>query len=294
VEASHGLAEQESAPWRAVGANVPTFEPAVGDDGDLATHPVHLDSSHGAVPKDIEGLGRPYSPVLVEGAGPSDFAIDLLEGAIRSRVDADRRLAFGGGESEGRIVRVIGEAKWLRLEPVGVEHAQPQPDELICLDYEPSSSGVNMSYDQMVEFVELIHQELGRYPVIYGGHLLRQALAHVSQSVLSKCPLWYARYATMPIGIPAIWSSYTLWQYTDGNVGQEPHLVGGVGDRTDLLLQAHDLLVLVLDLRDPIHHIENGLDDRGHVDHGDAGASRCAGTHHHDACCEGSEPRTDL
>ncbi|MFO1144701.1 MAG: glycoside hydrolase family 25 protein [Amaricoccus sp.] len=110
-----------------------------------------------------------------------------------------------------------------------LEHARPEPDELICLDYEPSSSGVNMSYDQMVEFVELIHQELGRYPVIYGGHLLRQALAHVSESVLSNCPLWYARYAMMPIGIPAIWSSYTLWQYTDGNVGQEPHSVRGIG-----------------------------------------------------------------
>ncbi len=110
-----------------------------------------------------------------------------------------------------------------------LEYAHPADDELICLDYEPSSSGINMTYDQMVEFVELIHQELGRYPVIYGGHLLRMAVGDVSDSVLAKCPLWYARYASTPIGIPKLWGTYTLWQYTDGNVGPEPHGVNGIG-----------------------------------------------------------------
>ena len=111
-----------------------------------------------------------------------------------------------------------------------LEYAAPEPEELICLDYEPSSSGTNMSYDQMVEFVELMHKETGRYPVIYGGHLLREALKGVTQSVLSNCPLWYARYASAPFGIPGIWSSWALWQYTDGNVGPEPQKVQGIGN----------------------------------------------------------------
>ena len=43
--------------------------------------------------------------------------------------------------------------------------------------------------------------------------------------------LWgsYARYAAQPFGIPNLWPSFTLWQFTDGNAGQEPHKVPGIG-----------------------------------------------------------------
>ena len=110
-----------------------------------------------------------------------------------------------------------------------LNYAQPQPDELICLDYEPSSSGQNMSYAQMVEFIQLVQSELGRWPVIYGGHLLREVLAGVGASPVSQCPLWYARYSNTPIGVPDQWPSWTLWQYSDGNNGQEPKLIPGFG-----------------------------------------------------------------
>lgn len=109
-------------------------------------------------------------------------------------------------------------------------YADPQPSELICLDYEPSSSGANMTYDQMVEFVELVHKELGRYPLIYGGHLLRDAVKGVGISILANCPLWYARYASSPFGVPTLWPTWTLWQYTDGNNGEQPHKVKGIGN----------------------------------------------------------------
>lgn len=111
-----------------------------------------------------------------------------------------------------------------------LQYAAPEPDELICLDYEPSSSGANMTYGQMIEFINLIHQEIGRYPVVYGGHLLREAVKDVTNSILSNCPLWYARYASAPYGIPSIWQTWTLWQYTDGNAGPlKPHTVEGIG-----------------------------------------------------------------
>jgi lysozyme len=99
-----------------------------------------------------------------------------------------------------------------------LDYAQPEPDELIALDYEPSSFGPNMSYDQMVGFVELIYNRLGRYPVIYGGSLLRESLQNIDQSILSNCALWYARYDYYPIGVPKIWNSWTLWQYSDGSL----------------------------------------------------------------------------
>lgn len=104
-----------------------------------------------------------------------------------------------------------------------LQYAAPEPDELIFLDYEPSSSGANMTYDQKGEFVKLIYQEKERYPVVYGGHLLREAVKDVTDSILSNCPLWYARFANAPYGIPSLWQRWTLWQYTDGNAGPEPH-----------------------------------------------------------------------
>lgn len=111
-----------------------------------------------------------------------------------------------------------------------LSYATPQKDELVCLDYEPSSSGVNMTLAQMTEFVTLVKSEIGRFPVIYGGHLLREAVKGLSESILSKCPLWYARYASQPFGVPDLWNTWTLWQYTDGNVGPEPQRVKGVGN----------------------------------------------------------------
>jgi lysozyme len=167
-----------------------------------------------------------------------------------------------------------------------LEWADPADDELICLDYEPSTSGATMTVEAMVEFVERIEAATGRLPVLYGGHLIREAAAeldaligvakgatprdagargHAPQAaaaraaaandnsstverpadengppgrratataaaaVLARCPLWYARYAPAPIGIPALWPRWTLWQYTDGKAGPEPHEVPGLG-----------------------------------------------------------------
>jgi lysozyme len=111
-----------------------------------------------------------------------------------------------------------------------LSYAKPESDELICIDFEPSSSGMDMTLAQLEDCVHLIQSELNRFPVIYGGHLLRDALQGVTTSILSNCPLWYARYFKAPIGIPEIWRDYKLWQYTDGNNGPEPQTVGGIGN----------------------------------------------------------------
>jgi lysozyme len=102
-------------------------------------------------------------------------------------------------------------------------YAKPEDDELIALDWEPSD-GPDMTLDQARHFVQMIKDETGRYPLVYGGHLLRESVGHNPDAILSNCPLWYARYAASPIGIPtAVWPTYTLWQYTDGDAGPEPH-----------------------------------------------------------------------
>lgn len=86
-----------------------------------------------------------------------------------------------------------------------------------------------MTLIQAREFVQMIKNETGRWPMIYGGHLLREKVGNDPDPILSNCPLWYARYSSSPIGIPTkIWPHYTLWQYTDGDVGPEPHETRGV------------------------------------------------------------------
>ena len=98
-----------------------------------------------------------------------------------------------------------------------LRHAQPEDDELISLDWEPSD-GPDMTLDQARQFVQTIRNEVGRWPCIYGGQLLRSSVGHQADPILGQCPLWYARYASSPIGIPTtVWPTYTLWQYTDGD-----------------------------------------------------------------------------
>jgi len=112
-------------------------------------------------------------------------------------------------------------------------YAKPEEDELIALDWEPSN-GPDMTLAQAREFVQMIKNETGRWPVLYAGHLLRENLQHITDDILCNCPLWYARYASAPIGIPThIWPNYTLWQYTDGNVGPEPHATPGAHSGVD-------------------------------------------------------------
>ena len=111
-----------------------------------------------------------------------------------------------------------------------ITQAQPEDEDVIALDWESSTSGSDMTLDQACRFVEMIKSELGRWPLVYGGRLLREAMGAKRQGVLANCPLWYSRYASSPIGIPtATWPTYTLWQFTDGNSGPAPHSVKGIG-----------------------------------------------------------------
>lgn len=106
----------------------------------------------------------------------------------------------------------------------------PATDELMCVDYERSTSGPDMSLEQLERMVVLLESETGRSPMIYGGHLLRHALGLEASPILARCGLWYSRYAESPVGIPPqVWSRYTLWQYTNGAAGPLPHHVPGVG-----------------------------------------------------------------
>jgi lysozyme len=106
-------------------------------------------------------------------------------------------------------------------------------DCLLVLDFEPNPQGQDMSLLEAEQFVHHIYSVTGRYPGLYSGHTIKEALAGAgindpAQTELSKCWLWIAQYGPAPL-IPKIWSRWTLWQYTDGAVGQGPYTVDGIG-----------------------------------------------------------------
>ena len=109
-----------------------------------------------------------------------------------------------------------------------LETVQPDTKTLVALDFEGNPMGPSMTLDQARAFVGHIKAKLGRHPVLYGGHFLREALAGAADPVLSACPLWFAQYGPKP-EIPKAWAAWTLWQHTDGKVGPGPRVVDGVG-----------------------------------------------------------------
>lgn len=106
-------------------------------------------------------------------------------------------------------------------------------DALLVLDFEGNPQGHDMSLTEAEHFVHRVHEKTGRYPGLYSGHTLKEALksagiATPAQTELSNCWLWIAQYSSSPL-IPPVWPAWTLWQYTDGAHGPEPHDVDGVG-----------------------------------------------------------------
>lgn len=110
-----------------------------------------------------------------------------------------------------------------------LDFVEPEKDEFMCLDYEPSSSGPDMTARQAEAFICQVKKDTGRYPCIYGGHMIREELPNTRGSIFSNCPLWYCRYGSSAKGVPDnIWpNGWTLWQYTDGHVGGQPQLTAG-------------------------------------------------------------------
>lgn len=104
---------------------------------------------------------------------------------------------------------------------------------LLVLDFEPNPQGHDMTLLEAEQFVHHIYSATGRYPGLYSGHTIKEALLHAGisspeQTELSKCWLWIAQYGPAPL-IPKVWDRWMLWQYTDGAAGSEPHKVPGIG-----------------------------------------------------------------
>jgi lysozyme len=106
--------------------------------------------------------------------------------------------------------------------------AAPDAGTLLVLDYEPNTQGATMSLADARAFVTQVNDKLGRFPGLYSGSLIKQQLGNNKDPVLAQCFFWLAQYGPTAV-VPANWPTWTLWQYTDGNLGPQPHTVPGIG-----------------------------------------------------------------
>jgi len=105
---------------------------------------------------------------------------------------------------------------------------KPEAGDLLVLDFEGNPLGHDMSLDEAEEFVQCVYEATGRWPGLYSGHTIKQLLGSQTNTVLANCWFWLAQYGKHP-KVPPAWPTWTMWQYTNGAVGPEPHTVQGIG-----------------------------------------------------------------
>lgn len=126
----------------------------------------------------------------------------------------------------------------------------PKPTDLLVLDFEGNPQGPSMTLEEARAFVTHIREKTGRFPGLYSGHFIKELLQSQKDSVLANCWFWLAQYGPTAV-VPANWAKWTLWQYTDGALGPEPHSVNGVGrcDRDKFNGTAEELQAFWLNTR---------------------------------------------
>jgi lysozyme len=104
-----------------------------------------------------------------------------------------------------------------------LDTAQPDDHTLVALDYEDK----RMTLEMAREFLSLTAQRLGRKPVLYSGHLIKEKLGNKKDRFFGSHRLWLAHYGEHPV-VQKSWSAYWLWQYTDNKNKFPPNQVPGV------------------------------------------------------------------
>jgi lysozyme len=102
------------------------------------------------------------------------------------------------------------------------------PNTLLVLDFEPNPTGPSMTIEEARAFVTHVNEATGRFPGLYSGHYIKQLLGVNRDPVLANCWFWLAQYGPTAV-VPPNWPTWTMWQYTDGAIGPEPHQVKGIG-----------------------------------------------------------------
>jgi lysozyme len=110
-----------------------------------------------------------------------------------------------------------------------LKSAQPKDDTLMVLDYENNKKS-DMSAKQMVEFLHLLEQKLGRKGALYSGNKLKETIGQLNDSdfeYVKSHRLWICQYGPR-VKLPQGFDSWWLWQFTGDGIGPMPHYVPGI------------------------------------------------------------------
>jgi lysozyme len=182
-----------------------------------------IDLSHHQGPVDLETAKHSGIQALLHKCTQGTDYADCMYRPRRA-ISENLGLLFGayhfGDATDGKE-----QAAWF-LHNAG----SPVPS-IIALDIEENPIGKSMELAQAYEFISFIKFHTDKYPLLYGGFYLRQLLAGQRDGLLNLCPLWIADYRpTVQPEIIAGWKAWTLWQYTNGQTGNPPHTVPGIGN----------------------------------------------------------------
>ena len=122
-----------------------------------------------------------------------------------------------------------------------IDFAEPGPDDLVALDIEDNSPAEWMSLEDAEEFARHVQRRIGRFPVLYTNGETAQHIADSRQKypLLSRLPLWYARYKP-EIGMhfpTGNWQAYALWQFSSQSNCDDracPYRVAGAANDIDV------------------------------------------------------------
>jgi GH25 family lysozyme M1 (1,4-beta-N-acetylmuramidase) len=104
--------------------------------------------------------------------------------------------------------------------------ADPDEQTLVALDFE-DTPGNQMTLAQARDFLEGVADKLGRKPVLYSGHRIKDGLGTAVDPFFGMHRLWLAHYNETPV-VQASWQVYWIWQYTDSTTGLAPNTVPGI------------------------------------------------------------------
>ena len=148
---------------------------------------------------------------------------------VDSQFDARRQPALAAGLLWGAYhFGVRGDAQGQADHFLDI--VNPGPTDLLVLDFEPNPREGTMTLAEAEAFVSRVNSQVGRFPGLYSGQaFLRAQLGNRTNTILTSCFLWIARYSSQLPQVPTAFPTFTLWQYTDGNNGPQPHQVSGIG-----------------------------------------------------------------
>lgn len=128
-----------------------------------------------------------------------------------------------------------------------IDFAEPDADDLIALDIEDNTEEW-MSLADAEIFADQVKIRTGRYPVLYTNGSTAKWISDYRETypLLSRLPLWYARYRDDITGLfpETTWPTYALWQFSSmHNCSPKdcPYRVKGAKHDIDVNVSAYDV-----------------------------------------------------